>query len=137
MQATTKLMKWAEVNNLGPWVSVATIREIIADCEGLEDWQSDEEVEELRNVVIQIGLLKKVKEVKEAMDMLTSMANRGEQDTLVQGMIGQHPYLLNELIWTLLKATKLQCGRGQWDGRIAPPLQSFIDEYVVVNPAKV
>lgn len=131
MNAVEAINQWAKTNTLGPWVGSEKIREIIANSHGADQWQTDEELALLRDAVLAGIRQSKISQVREAMEQLTTLANRNEMDILVEGMCGQHPYLLNELIFTLLKATKRQCGRGQWDGRIAPPLQKFIDEFVV------
>lgn len=131
MNAVEAINQWAKTHNLGPWVSTGTIREIIAGARGADQWQTEDELVLLRDAVVAGIRRAKVEQVREAMEGLATLANRSENDILVEGMRGQHPYLLNELIFTLLKATKEQCGRGEWDGRIAPPLQRFIDEFVV------
>jgi hypothetical protein len=132
MDAVEALNQWARAHTLGPWVSTGTIREIIAGAQGADQWQTEDDLALLRDAVV-AGIRKaKVEQVREAMEGLATLANRSEEDILVEGMRGQHPYLLNELIFTLLKAAKEQCCHGgEWDGRIALPLQRFIDEFVV------
>ena len=131
MNAVEAINQWAKTHTLGPWVNTGTIREIIAGAQGADQWQTEDELALLRDAVVAGIRRAKVEQVREAMEGLATLANRSENDILVEGMRGQHPYLLNELIFTLLKATKEQCCRGEWDGRIAPPLQRFIDEFVV------
>jgi len=132
MNAVEAVKKWAETHSLGHWVSPGQIREIIGGTENADQWQTDEDLTILRDAVASVIRISKVKQIKESMDAMTSLLNRSETDTLIEGMMGQHPYLLNDLIWALLKATKQQCGRNRnWDGRISPALRNFIDEFIV------
>lgn len=120
------LVEWASGHYLTNTTPIDKIREIVGG-----DW-SDDDLAMLRDLAIDRVHQTKVDAARAAMDTLTSLLNRGDMDALRQGMMGQHPYLLNELVWTLFQVVQKQCGRdGSWDGRITHTLAKFIDEYCV------
>ena len=124
---------WAENNSIGYYTSVDVIRTVMLEL-GISDSEfSDDEIAWIRNSAIEAVYEKKRDAAKGAIKTLTDLMNRSDGTIVKEATLSAHPYLLNELIWTLLSAIKQKCMfcEGHWDGRIAISLREFIEQHVV------
>lgn len=127
------LEDWSHTHYLGNHTSLSTIREVLVGTEAVSqsELDDDEQLSFIRDFAVQRIREKKVEAARDAVKTLTDLINRGSHEEVIEGMQGHHAYLVNELIWDLLKATKQRCKVGGfWDGRIAPNLAAFMDEWV-------
>jgi len=66
-----------------------------------------------------------------AESLLSKMANVSRGDAFVDLLSREHPYLLNEIAWMVLKAVSTRIARsdGLVDGRISPNLAEFATQF--------
>ena len=65
---------------------------------------------------------------EEAENLLQKMTNSGTERAFVELLASEHPYLLDKIAWTVLKAVSTRIARsdGYVDGRISPTLADFV-----------
>jgi hypothetical protein len=70
-------------------------------------------------------------EADTAESLLAKMTNQGREEAFIDLLALEHPYLLDRIAWTVLRAvaTRIDRSDGYVDGRISPTLAEFATTY--------
>lgn len=123
-----------ETGKLHDWTTVSQLKGLIAEANDFQEY-SDDDLDLILASAKKGMRQKQVDTLSEAFSVLADFVNRmgSDKSIVADAMRGVHPYLLNELILSLLAGTKKKCryGDGSWDGRISITLQDYMDQYIV------